>query len=85
MKYTEISKAHRDLKKVPYDETNGSKNDAYWTAQEAFKVQLKHAMQDDELLRKLTKPQLVQMIAWCSSYRPIEPHVVLSILSKLAA
>ncbi len=82
MKYTDISRAHRALKKLEDQHPVGGGH--YWTAYEAFKVQLRHALRDDELLRKLTKPQLFQVIAWCSTFRPHEPHVMLTIFSKLA-
>lgn len=85
MKYADLSKAHRDLKKVPYDDNDSSKNDDYWAAQEAFKLKLKEAMRNDELLKKLTRPQLLKVCAWCSTYRPLEPHVCLATLGRLAS
>jgi len=83
MKYADISREHRALKKIPYNESDTTRNDFFWTARANFKIRLQHALRDDELLRKLTKPQLLLVIAWCSSYRPFEPHVILSYLAKL--
>ena len=88
MKYAEISRDHRALKKLEPDIVAWTENagvlvatDHYWTAHEAFKVRLQHALKDDDLARKLTKPQLFQIIAWCSIFRPYEPHVILSMLA----
>ena len=88
MKYAEISRDHRALKKLAPNGVvawtdNGvvAATDHYWTAHEAFKVRLQHALKDDDLAQKLTKPQLFQIIAWCSTFRPHEPHVILSALA----
>lgn len=80
MKYSDLSKRHRALKAL--DRTNS--DDAFWTAHAEFKHELGHAIRDEGLLRKMTKPQLIQLIAWCGTFRPAEPHVVLSKIGKLA-
>jgi len=78
MKYADLSREHRALLKLDsWDSSN-----KYWVAVEAFKVQLRIALRDDVLMQKLTKQQLIQVIAWSSSYRPFEPHVILSTISS---
>lgn len=85
MKYSEISKEHRALEKMDRHETTDAlaNDDKFWTAHEAFKVRLKHALRDEECMRKM-KPQFIQFVAWCTSFRPNEPHVILTCLARLA-
>jgi hypothetical protein len=85
MKYSDLSRANRKLQAIPYDETDSSANDDYWAGVEVFKTKLKEALRDDACLRAMTKTQLWQFTAWCSSHRPVEPHIVLSTIGKLAA
>ena len=79
MKYDELYKEHRQLLEL----ANGDQ-DTYWESHEAFKRSLQTALQDDKLLLSLNSQQLIQFLAWCSGFRPREPHTILSIFSLLA-
>ena len=85
MKYADISQEHTALRNRGIAASDSRDTEQYWTAEEAFKISLRHALRDDELMQKLTKPQLLKVLAWCSTFRPHEPHVILTIFSKLSA
>jgi len=71
MKYADLSREHRKLKKLR------ASSPEYWAALSEFKGSLKEAVYDVELMQSVNKRHLLQIIAWCSGYRPMEPHVVL--------
>ena len=81
MKYADISRAYRALKKL---EENDGVSEHYWVANDEFKILLQHALHDAELMQKLTKPQFLRVLAWCTTFRPHEPHTLLTIFSNLA-
>lgn len=84
-KYADLKRDYRALMKLADQavESRGRTGDEYWLAQEAFKVKLQNLMLDDEAMQKLPKSGLLHVIAWCSTYRPFEPHVILTMLSRL--
>ena len=84
MKYADISRTHRALKKLEEDKRTGDHNETYWAAHDEFKILLQHALHDAELMQKLTKPQFLRVLAWCTTFRPHEPHTLLTIFSNLA-
>lgn len=88
MKYSEISREYRALEKIGGNaeerDHRGVSNDLFWTRHKAFKVRLGVALRDGECLRKMTKTQFIQFIAWCTTFRPNEPHVILTCLARLA-
>lgn len=53
--------------------------DAYYLAQDQLNATLRSMLHMD--LTGLTKKQLIQLVAWCSSHRPYAPHVVLSYIA----
>ena len=82
MTYAELSREQRKLVAMEPD-GNVSEN-KYWEAEEAFKAKMRIVLADEALLRSLNKRPLLRVLAWCSKYRPIAPHAVLSTFSKLA-
>ena len=79
MNYNDFYNEHRNLLEL----ANGDQ-DIYWKAHDTFKQFLKTAVRNDEFILSLDAQQLIQFLAWCSSYRPQEPHVILTIFSQLA-
>ena len=79
MNYSTLYTEHQQLLEL----ANGDQ-DTYWKAQEAFKKTLQTALRDDKLMMGLNGLQLIRFLSWCSSHRPYEPHVILTIFSQLA-
>lgn len=55
----------------------------YWVVREQFVEALRDASYDFDFLTSLNTEQLIQFFAWCSTYRPRAPHIILAIFSKL--
>ena len=88
MKFKEFTMAFNKLEKLKdiaeasrctIRENEDSK--PFWEAHADFKNKLKEGIENKQFLISLHKKQFVQFIAWCSSYRPIEP---VSILIKVS-
>jgi hypothetical protein len=61
--------------------TKAEEDNDYDAIREEFQVALRIALDDDRAVLKFSKNQLLQFVAWCSSYRPCEPHAILTSLS----
>jgi hypothetical protein len=84
MKYGEVSQMHRRLQRMDRGEGATEQQDKeYWDYREQWQHKLRDAMWDDEFLKRLTRPQIIQMCAWCSTFRPLEPHVVLNLIGRI--
>lgn len=84
MKYDELYKEYRQLLELANVPASDRDQDTYWKAHEEFKKTLRTALRDDKLLLAMGSRELIQFLAWCSSFRPREPHVILSTFSLLA-
>ena len=84
MKYSDISKEHRALEKMDRHKTTDSlaNDDKFWAAHEAFKIRLRDALWNEDFVRSLNCKHLLQFIALCTTFRPYEPHVMLTCLSS---
>ena len=84
MKYADLIKEHKALKvleKKP-STTAMPHSSEFWGAHDAFKVHLRDALKDDEFVPDLYADHLLRFISWCSTYRPYEPHTILTMLSS---
>lgn len=77
---TELKRLHRKLMKL-------KDTPEYWSKLEEFQGELKEFTSGthfDEFLSKASKNNVFILIAWCSSYRPREPHIILSKIGSAA-
>ena len=57
--------------------------EAYYKAQDELNQRLRDLLYSEEL-KTLTKGQLVEVIALCSTHRPLAPHTILIYFAELA-
>jgi hypothetical protein len=85
MKFGELTRDHKRLLKLRDREDNEgfTGEDPYYVAERTFKAKLCLALRDDTFMLGITRRQLVRFLSWCSSYRPVEPHNILTTFSLL--
>jgi hypothetical protein len=81
-KYLDLMGEHIRLGLI--SKVEDGENAEFWAAHAAFKVSLCSMIDDDQALLKLSKIRLYQVLAWCASYRPYEPHSMLTTFGRLA-
>ena len=81
--YQALAAKAKKLEALSAQDTDES-NEQYYALQNEFNTDLRYAMSDDGLMKRLTKAQLLNVLAWCSSHRPYAPHIILTSFAKLA-
>lgn len=71
------------LKRIAKQLADAFATEGYWSIEEEFKAELRSALADKPAMAAMNKRQLLQVIAWCSSHRPHEPHAILTAFSLL--
>ena len=74
MKFDDIRKEYAELEARAETE--------YWEYRASFIETLKKALQDGNIIRSFNSIQLLQFVGWCSSFRPEEPHIILSDIAR---
>jgi hypothetical protein len=81
IEYQQLHDDHAEMEKHKATETGP--DDLFWELHGIFRETLKRALADGLFLASLEKQELLTFIGWCSSYRPREPHTILSTLGQL--
>ena len=80
---TELKRLHQKLMKLK-EETDSS--GPFWETHGLFKDELKLVISNKLFplfVHRLTKKSLFLFMSWCCTYRPREPHVLLSKISQM--
>jgi hypothetical protein len=81
MTFKELNKKQKTLASIAFPSNAIPKND-YFAESEKFKESLREFMRNDpNWALTLSKAQLLIFLSWCSTYRPKEPHQILTSIS----
>jgi len=74
----------KQLEKIVANSDDDKIPDKYWQQESQFKSELKDHLRVELFISELSKRQIFIVLEWCSRYRPVEPHVALSLFGRLA-
>lgn len=73
----------KKLRQLDLELKKAGDSDNFYTLKDAFNEELKKYLRsgNESYIFKMKTRDLLQFIDWCSSYRPMEPHQMLTRLS----